>query len=64
VRDLRAAVRDQAESSVPRPDSPREEEGLPLPGADVMIFKIFSPKKIAKKLAFLTHNKAKLCKKF
>jgi hypothetical protein len=26
-----------------------------------MIFKIFSPKKIAKKLAFLTQNKAKLC---
>jgi hypothetical protein len=32
------------------------------PGTDVMIFKIFSPKKIAKKLAFLTQNKAKLCK--
>jgi hypothetical protein len=31
-------------------------------GTDVMIFKIFSPKKIAKKLAFLTRNKAKLCK--
>jgi hypothetical protein len=29
-----------------------------------MIFKIFSPKKIAKKLAFLTHIKAKLCKNF
>jgi hypothetical protein len=27
-----------------------------------MIFKIFSPKKSAKKLAFLTQNKAKLCK--
>jgi hypothetical protein len=27
-----------------------------------MIFKIFSRKKIAKKLAFLTQNKAKLCK--
>jgi hypothetical protein len=27
-----------------------------------MIFKIFLPKKIAKKLAFLTQNKAKLCK--
>jgi hypothetical protein len=27
-----------------------------------MILKIFSPKKIAKKLAFLTQNKAKLCK--
>jgi hypothetical protein len=26
-----------------------------------MIFKIFSPIKIAKKLAFLTQNKAKLC---
>jgi hypothetical protein len=30
-------------------------------GTDVMIFKIFSPKNSAKKLA-LTHNKAKLCK--
>jgi hypothetical protein len=27
-----------------------------------MIFKIFSPKNSAKKLAFLTHNKAKICK--
>jgi hypothetical protein len=32
------------------------------PGTDVMIFKIFSPKNSAKKLAFLTQNKAKLCK--
>jgi hypothetical protein len=32
------------------------------PGTDVMIFEIFSPKKIAKKLAFLTQNKHKLCK--
>jgi hypothetical protein len=31
-------------------------------GTDVMILKIFSQKKIAKKLAFLTQNKAKLCK--
>jgi hypothetical protein len=31
------------------------------PGTDVMILKIFSQKKIAKKLAFLTQNKAKLC---
>jgi hypothetical protein len=31
---------------------------------DVMIFKIFSPKNSAKKLAFLTQNKAKLCKIF
>jgi hypothetical protein len=29
-----------------------------------MILKIFSPKKFAKKLAFLTQNKAKLCKNF
>jgi hypothetical protein len=28
-----------------------------------MILKIFSPKKFAKILAFLTQNKAKLCKK-
>jgi hypothetical protein len=27
-----------------------------------MIFKIFSPKNFAKKLAFLTQDKAKLCK--
>jgi hypothetical protein len=32
------------------------------PGADVMIFKIFSPKNSAKKLAFLTPNKVKLLK--
>jgi hypothetical protein len=32
------------------------------PGTDVIIFKIFSPKKSAKKLAFFTKNKAKLCK--
>jgi hypothetical protein len=32
------------------------------PGTDVMIFKIFSPKNSAKKLAFFTQNKAKLCK--
>jgi hypothetical protein len=31
-------------------------------GTDVMIFKIFSPKISAKKLAFFTRNKAKLCK--
>jgi hypothetical protein len=29
------------------------------PGTDVMIFKIFSPKIVAKKLEFLTQNKAK-----
>jgi hypothetical protein len=34
------------------------------PGTDVMIFKIFLPKNLAKILAFLTHNKAKLCKNF
>jgi Ni,Fe-hydrogenase III small subunit len=32
------------------------------PGTDVMIFKVFSPKNSAKKLAILTQNKAKLCK--
>jgi hypothetical protein len=31
-------------------------------GTDVMILKIFSPKNSAKKLAFLTQNKAKLSK--
>jgi hypothetical protein len=31
-------------------------------GTDVMIFKIFSAKKSAKKLAFLAQNKGKLCK--
>jgi hypothetical protein len=30
--------------------------------SDVMILKIFSPKKLAKIFAFLTQNKAKLCK--
>jgi hypothetical protein len=29
------------------------------PGTDVMILKIFSPKNLAKKLAFFTQNKAK-----
>jgi hypothetical protein len=33
-----------------------------FPGTDVMIFKIFSPKNSAKKLTFLTQNKAKFCK--
>jgi hypothetical protein len=33
-----------------------------LPGTDVMIFKIFSPKNFGEKFAFLTQNKAKLCK--
>jgi hypothetical protein len=31
-------------------------------GTDVMILKIFLPKHSTKKLAFLTQNKAKLCK--
>jgi hypothetical protein len=30
-----------------------------IPGTDVMILKIFPPKNSAKKLAFLTQNKAK-----
>jgi hypothetical protein len=30
---------------------------------DVMIFEIFSPKKLAKKLAFLTQNKASFLQK-
>jgi hypothetical protein len=30
-----------------------------IPGTDVMILKIFSTKNVAKKLAFLTQNKAK-----
>jgi hypothetical protein len=38
-------------------------ENLRNPGTDVMIFKIFSPKKL-RKLAFLTRKKAKLCKNF
>jgi hypothetical protein len=32
------------------------------PGITVVILEIFSQRKIAKKLAFLTQNKAKLCK--
>jgi hypothetical protein len=39
----------------------RRRRSVP-PGTDVMIFKRFSPKNSAKKLAFLTQNKAKLCK--
>jgi hypothetical protein len=31
-------------------------------GTDIMILEIFSQKQIAKKMAFLTQNKAKLCK--
>jgi hypothetical protein len=37
----------------------RKEPFLQFPGTDVMIFKIFSPKNSAKKLAFLNQNKAK-----
>jgi hypothetical protein len=37
---------------------------LPRSGTDVMILKIFLPKKSAKKFAFLTQNKGKLCKFF
>jgi hypothetical protein len=33
-----------------------------ISGTDVMIFEIFSPKNSAKKMSFLTQNKAKLCK--
>jgi hypothetical protein len=39
-----------------------KSEALQASGTDVMIFKIFSPKNSAKKLPFLTQNKAKLCK--
>jgi hypothetical protein len=35
----------------------------PNAGTDVMIFKIFSPKFLAKKLAFLTQDKAKFWNK-
>jgi hypothetical protein len=34
------------------------------PGANIMIFKIFSPRKSAKKLAFLMQNTAGFCKKW
>jgi hypothetical protein len=33
-----------------------------IPGTDVMIFKIFSPKKIAKKLAFFAQTNASFAK--
>jgi hypothetical protein len=33
-----------------------------VPGTDVIVLKIFSPKKSAKELAFWTQNKAKLYK--
>jgi hypothetical protein len=50
-------VRKEADEECPRVSG----EDL-KPGTDVMIIKIFSPKNSAKKLAFLTPNKAKLCK--
>jgi hypothetical protein len=34
------------------------------PGTDVMIFKIFSPKNLAKILAFFAQTTASFCKKF
>jgi hypothetical protein len=37
----------------------RQKGAIFSSGTDVMIFKIFSPKKSAKKLAFLSQNKAK-----
>jgi hypothetical protein len=46
--------------------SPEKKTGIANqslePGPDVLIFKFFSPKNVAKKLPFLTQNKAKLCK--
>jgi hypothetical protein len=38
---------------------PRKPKTRLKPGIDVMLLKIFSPKSSAKKLAFLTENKAK-----
>jgi hypothetical protein len=35
-----------------------------VPGTDVVILKIFSPKNFAKRLAFFAQNKAKLCKNY
>jgi hypothetical protein len=49
----------------PRPTGKKRQTAGPSPGwpgTDVMIFKIFSAKNSAKKWAFLTQNKAKLCK--
>jgi hypothetical protein len=43
---------------------PKKWKWCLAPVTDVMIFSIFSPKKAAKKLAFLTQNKAQLCKIF
>jgi hypothetical protein len=35
-----------------------------IPGTDVMIFKIFSPKNIAKKLAFFDSKQSQIMQKF
>jgi hypothetical protein len=48
--------------SNPGSSVPESETIAMSPGTDVMIFKIFSPKKSATKLAFLTQNKAEFCK--
>jgi hypothetical protein len=37
-----------------------EEQCFAQSGTDVMIFKIFSPKNLAKKMAFFAHIKAEL----
>jgi hypothetical protein len=50
---------------VARPQGPKPTiftRFVARPWTDAMIFKIFSPKNSAKKLAFLTQNKAKLSK--
>jgi hypothetical protein len=48
--------------NLPRVNNHPLDENFGESGTDVMIFKIFSLKNSAKKLAFLTQNKAKLCK--
>jgi hypothetical protein len=65
--DFSFAGRRQISNQPPRRRLHRQDQGNAGrgdAGTDVMIFlKIFSPKNSAKKLAFLTQNKAKLCKK-
>jgi hypothetical protein len=57
-----ACPKHKAEKWCPDGDTRQVYNGF-LTGTDVMIFKIFSPKNSAKKLAFLTKkNKGKLCK--
>jgi hypothetical protein len=62
LHHLAARGRRRRGERAPRCSSTAEMTQAGRPGTDVMILKIFSPKKSAKNLAFLTQNKAKLFK--